>query len=131
MCEETGMTKDHGCAYFKDDNGKHISAQAADDGTHVQNCAWAIQLVKVPSGKKISQHVHWSPNQWIPQTNHARILVLLETKNVMPKKNVNHWYVTCVLNTKFTFNEGSSCKISFDIAKCKVTYQNVIVMTQY
>ena len=31
MCEETGMTKDHGCAYFKDDNGKHISAQAADD----------------------------------------------------------------------------------------------------
>ena len=26
MCEETGMTKEYGCAYFKDDNGKHISA---------------------------------------------------------------------------------------------------------
>ena len=31
MCEETGMTKEYGCAYFKDDNSQHISAQAADD----------------------------------------------------------------------------------------------------
>ena len=31
LCEETGMTKEYGCAYFKDDNSQHISAQAADD----------------------------------------------------------------------------------------------------
>ena len=39
MCEETGMTKEYGCAYFKDDNGKHIGAQeAADWNTCTELC---------------------------------------------------------------------------------------------
>ena len=29
MCEETGMTKEYGCAYFKDDHANHIDAYEA------------------------------------------------------------------------------------------------------